>query len=53
MNEVLSAPDPVSFSVILEHFIDEFRLYEGAQFPKFADGTEIDPGKFVYKVLRG
>lgn len=53
MKEILSAPDPRSFSVILEHFIDEFRLYEGAQFPKFADGTEIDPGDFVYKVLQG
>lgn len=53
MEEVVNTPDPRSLSFLLEHFTDEFRLYEGAQFPKFADGTEIDPGAFVYKVLQG
>lgn len=53
LREVIEGPSPLAFTVVLEHFIDEFRLYEGAEFPKFADGTEIDPGLFVYRMLRG
>ncbi|HIF9171893.1 TPA: hypothetical protein ACX6PS_000527 [Photobacterium damselae] len=53
MEEVVASPDPRSFSILLEHFIDEFRLYEGAEFPRFPDGTEIDPGAFVYRTLQG
>lgn len=53
MEEVVRSPDPRALSIVLEHFIDEFRLYEGANFPVFSDGSEINPGSFVYRVLQG
>jgi hypothetical protein len=51
MAEAANYPQPVAFLIELEHFIDEFRHYEGAEFPRFADGKEINPGAFVYNML--
>jgi len=51
LEETIKYPQPVSFVTELEHFTDEFRLYEGAKFPKYANGDEINPGSFVYRML--
>jgi hypothetical protein len=51
LEETIRYPAPVSFLTELEHFTDEFRLYEGAQFPRHANGEEINPGAFVYRTI--
>ena len=51
MREALEYPQPISFLTEFEHFVDEFRNYEGAESPKFSDGREIDPGAFVYNAI--
>lgn len=51
MREALEYPQPVSFLTEFEHFVDEFRKYEGAESPTFSDGTEIAPEKFIYKAI--
>lgn len=51
LKETFEYPVPVPFVIELEHFSDEFGLYEGAEFPRFADGTEISPSRFVYDAI--
>jgi hypothetical protein len=52
MKETLDFPAPISFVIELEHFTDEFRHYEGAEFPQKADGSKINPSSFVYNAIR-
>ncbi|WP_395602722.1 hypothetical protein AB4P97_12020 [Pseudomonas sp. A1230] len=52
ISETNLTPEVRSFSILLEHFIDEFRCYEGAQLPKFSNGTSTNPSKLVYNMLR-
>lgn len=52
LKETFEYPAPVPFVIELEHFSDEFGLYEGAEFPRFSDGTEISPSSFVYEAIR-
>lgn len=51
LSETIRYPAPVSFVTELEHFTDEFRSYEGGELPRHANGEEINPGAFIYKVL--
>ena len=51
LKETFEFPAPVPFVIEFEHFRDEFGLYEGAKFPRFADGTEISPSSFVYNAI--
>ncbi len=51
MREAFEYPQPISFLIEFEHFVDEFRNYEGSYSPQYPDGREIDPGSFVYKTI--
>ncbi|TEB05589.1 hypothetical protein Psch_02630 [Pelotomaculum schinkii] len=51
LKETFEYPGPVPFVIELEHFSDEFGLYEGAEFPRFLDGAEISPSRFVYEAI--
>lgn len=51
LEETIKYPQPVSFVTEFEHFTDEFRLYEGAELPRYANGDVINPVSFVYKML--
>ena len=51
LREAFEYPAPVPFVIEFEHFSDEFGLYEGAEFPRFSDGTEISPARFVYDAI--
>jgi hypothetical protein len=51
LKEAFEYPAPLPFVIELEHFSDEFGLYEDAEFPRFADGTEISPSSFVYDAI--
>lgn len=51
LEETFKYPAPVPFVIELEHFSNEFGLYEGSKFPCFSDGTEIKPSSFVYNAI--
>ena len=51
LKETFLYPAPVSFIMELEHFSDEFGLYENSGFPQFADGKEFSPSRFIYDAI--
>jgi hypothetical protein len=51
LKEAFEYPAPIPFVVEFEHFSDEFGMYEGSGFPRFLDGTEILPSRFVYDAI--
>ncbi|SIQ52701.1 hypothetical protein [Marinobacterium stanieri] len=51
LRETFEYPAPVPFVIELEHFTDEFGLYEDAEFSRFANGDEISPSGFVYDAI--
>lgn len=51
LRETFEYPAPVALVIELEHFSDEFGLYDKSGFPTFADETEFSPSKFVYNAI--
>ncbi|MDD2467718.1 MAG: hypothetical protein PHI97_27370 [Desulfobulbus sp.] len=51
LKETFEYPAPVPFVIEFEHFSDEFGMYEGAEFPRFANGEEISPSSFAYDAI--
>ena len=51
IEEIVKYPEPLSFITDFEHFVDEFRTYEGGEAPRFASGKEINPWSFLFKTL--
>ena len=51
LRETFEYPGPISFLIELEHFTDEFGLYDNTGFPCFANGEETSPSRLVYSSI--
>lgn len=51
LRETFQYPAPVAIIIELEHFSDEFGLYNHSGFPKLANGAEFSPSGFVYDAI--